>query len=78
LTNVTVDGVPVFVASAEMSMWGIGINQNIEAAAMDLYLSIRQYNNLELDAVPVKNRGEFREVDFEDFTTVMGGGIIRF
>ena len=26
-------------------MWGIGINQNIEAAAMDLYLSIRQYNN---------------------------------
>ena len=53
-------------------MWGIGINQNIEAAAMDLYLSIRQYDSLELETL---NGGE---VEFEDFTTVMGGGIIKF
>jgi hypothetical protein len=68
--GLTQAGVVLGIDSAEMNMWGIGLNQNIEAAAMDLYLSIRQY---EPEATDVLG-----EIEFEDFTTVMAGGIIKF
>jgi hypothetical protein len=68
--GLTQAGVVLGIDSAEMDMWGIGLNQNIEAAAMDLYLSIRQY---EPEATDVLG-----EIEFEDFTTVMAGGIIKF
>jgi hypothetical protein len=68
--GLTQAGVELGFASAEMDMWGIGLNQNIEAAAMDLYLSIRQYEPEATDVIG--------DIEFEDFTTVMGGGIIKF
>lgn len=52
---------------ADMTMWGIGINQNIEAAAMDLYL---RYNSFSPDVDGI--------VGEEDFRVLMAGGIIRF
>ena len=56
-----------------MTMWGIGINQSIEAAAMDLYINYRNYS-------PEATVGVAAPVttEFEDFQTIMAGGIIKF
>ena len=51
-----------------MSFWGLGVVQNVEAAAMDLYLFYRQLNAEVLaDDLPV-----------DDFHMVGAGAIIRF
>jgi predicted porin len=66
-------GDPVSFNSAEMTMWGVGINQSIEAAAMDLYINYRNYS-------PESTVGVAAPVttEFEDFQTIMAGGIIKF
>lgn len=51
----------------DMDMWGIGFNQNIEAAAMDIYL---RYNNYEPNASDV--------VGEESFSVFTAGGRIQF
>ncbi|MEQ1713968.1 MAG: hypothetical protein ABL908_21585, partial [Hyphomicrobium sp.] len=56
--------------SLEMDMWGIGLNQNIEAAAMDLYI---RYNNFDTERT---ERGV--KTNFQDFSTVTAGGKINF
>jgi hypothetical protein len=50
-------------ALGDANMWGIGINQAIDAAAMDVYLGYRSYS---ADAAS------------EDFTAVMGGARLKF
>ena len=55
-----------FIADAEATMWGVGIVQYIDAAAMEVFLS---YKNFSAD-VPRQ--------DVKDFDVVMGGGRIRF
>ena len=54
--------------SREMTMWGIGLNQNIEAAAMDLYI---RYNNFEPDDLDATTAEE-------TFQSVIMGGKINF
>ena len=63
--------------SAEMTMWGVGINQSIEAAAMDLYISYRNYSPEAVNADITSPIGSFSG-EFEDFQTIMAGGIIKF
>jgi hypothetical protein len=66
------------LASAETKMWGLGINQQISAANMDLYLS---YRNFELDAKSSANgstTGVTSKLQVNDFSAVMMGAIIRF
>jgi hypothetical protein len=57
-----------------MSFWGLGVVQNIEAAAMDLYLFYRQLSveipDSELLAVGLEPA--------QDFSVVGVGAIIRF
>jgi len=53
--------------NSDMTMWGVGLNQAIEAAAMDLYL---RYNHFSPDATGF--------VGEENFKVLMAGGIIRF
>jgi hypothetical protein len=55
-----------FVANAESTMWGLGVVQNIDAAAMELFLS---YKNFSAD-VPGQ--------DVKDFDVVLGGARIKF
>jgi predicted porin len=72
--GITSTGAPIVAFnSAEMTMWGIGINQSIEAAAMDLYINYRNYS-------PEATVGVTAPVttEFEDFQTIMAGGIIKF
>ncbi|MFN3869209.1 MAG: porin [Hyphomicrobiaceae bacterium] len=54
--------------NTELNMWGLGLNQNIEAAAMDLYI---RYNNFDAD----DNNLATNE---ESFQSVIMGGKINF
>jgi hypothetical protein len=54
------------VLDSEATMWGIGIVQHIDAAAMELFLSYKQYSADVAKQAP------------EDFNVVLGGGRIRF
>jgi hypothetical protein len=51
---------------ADSTVWGLGIVQAVDAAALDLFLS---YRNFSAD-VPTVNT--------EDFNVVMGGARIKF
>ncbi len=54
-----------------LEMWGIGFNQNIEAAAMDIYVG---YRNVSSDAT-LKTQGK---VTFDDIQLVTTGAVIKF
>jgi hypothetical protein len=56
--------------STEANMWGIGVVQHIDAAAMELYLSYRQYSG---SADGIAN-GD----NIDDFNVVVGGARVRF
>jgi hypothetical protein len=56
----------------EMTMWGLGINQQIEAAAMDIYLQYRSFGDMSSRT----NAGVV--TTFSDIDMIMAGGIIRF
>jgi predicted porin len=79
------------IASSEVNVWGFGIVQNVEAAAMDLYLGYRNYSGSatvlfndrgttgEEDNPTATITGQSRrKIDLEDVHAVMGGAIIRF
>jgi predicted porin len=53
-------------SGSTMSFWGLGVVQNIEAAAMDMYLFYRNLSS------------EIEGADFDDLTLVGAGAIIRF
>jgi hypothetical protein len=55
-----------FIANTDSTLWGLGVVQNIDAAAMELFLS---YKNFSAD-VPGQ--------DIKDFDVVMGGARIKF
>jgi hypothetical protein len=63
------------LVSADTDMWGIGFNQEISAAAMDLYVS---YRHFELDATAATLAGVRSKLQVSDFDAVMMGAIIRF
>ena len=60
------------LAEGQMNMWGLGINQSIEAAAMDLYIQYRNYTDIETRT----NVGV--ATGMQDVQMVMGGAIIKF
>jgi predicted porin len=63
-------------AGAETELWGLGINQSIDAAAMDLYLS---YRNFDTTVTTTNSAGGNRaNATLHEFDAVMMGGIIRF
>ncbi|MGE3876639.1 MAG: porin, partial [Parvibaculaceae bacterium] len=52
----------------EMTWWGVGINQTIDAAAMDVYLQYKHFEGSILGGI----------VDVSDLDMVALGAIIRF
>jgi predicted porin len=84
-------GAGAFIGSSEVDVWGVGLVQSIDAAAMDLYLGFRNYSgevelvSSRLVTVTDTNNNAVtrrvtvsKDVDVEDFQIVMAGGIIRF
>lgn len=67
--DVGLTGAAVF-DSSNMRAWGLGMNQSIDAAAMDLYV---QYTNYDADST---TRGVV--TDYKSFNEVMAGGRIQF
>ena len=65
----TAEGNPII--SSDIKMWGVGINQKVDAAAMDLYIGYRQYKaDILTTAGPVEG--------LKDFEAVMTGARIKF
>jgi hypothetical protein len=65
-SNAVANGI---IQSSEATVWGLGVVQHVDAAAMELYLSYRQFS------------GEHRSditVEYDNFNVVMGGARIRF
>ena len=73
----------IFITSSTLEVWGFGLVQQIDAAAMDLYIGFRNYSGdanllgLAFDDGVVVDRAR-RKADFEDFQAVFTGAIIRF
>ncbi len=58
------------VTSTELTVWGLGITQNIDAAATELYLNYRHFS------ADIKAGGA--GVPTEDFDAVIGGARVKF
>jgi predicted porin len=59
------------IASSEVSIWGIGFNQAIDAAAMDVYVA---YRNTQVDVTSSAGA----KANLQDFQTVLMGARIQF
>jgi hypothetical protein len=66
-----------FLASAETKMWGLGFNQEISAAAMDMYVSYRNFE-ADLKTSATGTSAGQTKANVNDFQAVMMGAIIRF
>jgi hypothetical protein len=65
-----------FLASSEVKVYGLGINQSIDAAAADVYLSVRNYSG---SASTVNAAGaNVNNTGFKDFQAIMTGMQIKF
>jgi predicted porin len=65
------------VTSSRADVWGVGIVQHVDAAAMELFLAYRRYS---AEATAVDTLGQLPDFhsNFNDFDVVMGGARIRF
>ncbi len=60
------------IVSSVVEMWGVGINQSLEKAAMDLYLGVRAYSA----DIRLENGTGAAAVD--DLRTLVAGAVVRF
>jgi len=60
-----------FIGNSEVKMWGLGAVQEIDAAAMSLWI---KYRHLSVDAVDV----DFGRLPTDDFNEVTAGALINF
>ena len=65
-------GCGISIGGSTIERWGFGIQQDIDAAAMALYVKYRHH---ELDVSFV---GDTDGLEFEDWDTLIAGGIIHF
>ena len=65
------------LASADVTLWGLGINQEISAAAMDLYISYRHFDPSVSTSATGSTTGSVG-AGVKDFDAIMTGAIIRF
>lgn len=65
-----------FIQSSEVDMFGLGVIQGIEAAAMSVYLT---YRHFEADATFAQDGTDDRiNAPIDDLDVVMGGALIKF
>jgi hypothetical protein len=72
--NTTIPGATSIlgVTSTDMRVWGVGIVQQVDAAASTLYLSYRNFS------ADITFNGGATTVSPEDFHAVIGGAVVRF
>jgi predicted porin len=80
--NFLLQGSPTVVggqfSSAEVEMWGLGINQNFESAALDIYLKYNQYSASADNIASTDGLINESHVDFNDFGVIYAGARISF
>ena len=64
------------IASAEVEMFGFGINQHFEAAALGIYIKYNNYSASAEDAFGGGFAGD--DVSLNDFSTIYTGARIQF
>lgn len=69
------NGAAVRITGNEAEVWGVGVVQHIEAAAMQLYLGYR-HHSVDIDLLDAA--GDRVNDNVEDFQTFVAGGIITF
>ena len=68
-----------FIAGTEVETWGIGLNQNIEAASMDIYVSYRNVSaDVSTSKSGVKGVGPNATTSLDTFQAVVAGAKIEF
>jgi hypothetical protein len=65
------------VTSTSLRVWGIGIVQNVDAAASTLYLSYRNFS-ADVDCASACITGGGPSLATDDFHAVIGGAVVRF
>lgn len=65
-------------ASSEVSYWGIGFNQHVEAAAMDLYVAYRHHTGDVTSISNIADGSTTLTTEFDDLDIVMTGALIKF
>jgi predicted porin len=79
LTSLFAVPAPFYGAGADIDVWGAGLNQNIEAASMDLYLAWRHAEGNVFGSTNGSKGGlGARTVDIEAMDMIMGGSRIQF
>lgn len=63
--------------NGEATLWGLGVNQNFESAAVDLYMKYNHYT-ASADNVTVTGAKPLDHVEFNDFDIVYAGARITF
>ena len=71
------------VTSTELNVWGVGITQNLDAAATTLYLSYRNFSgDITCHGAGANCSGAAggpaKSLATEDFHAIIGGGVVRF
>ena len=67
------------VVSTEVSVWGLGITQNVDAAASTLYLGYRNFSaDIGCPVNCLTGTGAPSKLPTEDFHAVIGGMVVRF
>jgi hypothetical protein len=67
-------GLPSAILDSTAEVWGIGIVQHVDAAAMELYLSYRNYS-ADVTLLPILGG---LDIPISDMDVVMGGARVRF
>jgi hypothetical protein len=62
---------------SDISYWGLGINQHLEAAAMDLYLAYRHHEG-DVTLGAAADLSDTASYSFESLDIVLGGAMIKF
>ena len=72
--NQTTDN--IYITSSDLDVWGFGVVQSIDAAAMDLYIGYRSFS---ADISTYNDRhNDHGKISPKDFQAVMAGAIIKF
>jgi hypothetical protein len=66
------------IMSGEVKMWGIGFNQEIAAAAMDMYVGYKNFSGSAQGDTTTGSATGTKSISFDKFQAVMAGAIIRF
>jgi hypothetical protein len=82
IRDVTGDGIlgagAARIMSSEVKMWGIGFNQEIAAASMDVYVSYKNFKGSAQTDTAVGAAAGTTKVQFDGFQAIMTGALIRF